>query len=32
MGGDEVGELLKNIYASPPEVINLASQLIRKSP
>jgi tripartite-type tricarboxylate transporter receptor subunit TctC len=32
IGGDEVGALLKDIYASPPEVVGLASQLIRKSP
>lgn len=32
IGGEEVGVLLKDIYASPPEVVDLASQLIRKSP
>jgi hypothetical protein len=30
IGGDEVGALLKDVYASPPEVVDLASQLIRK--
>ena len=28
--GDDVGALLKDIYASPPEVVDLAAQLLRK--
>jgi hypothetical protein len=32
IGGVEVEALLKDIYASPPSIVDLASQLIRKSP
>lgn len=32
IGGEEVGSLLQAIYGSPPEIVGLATQLIRRVP
>ena len=32
VGGAEVEALLKEIYASPPEVVKLATELVREGP